>query len=69
MADGEEAENPHGDWDVADVADTESGDGLERPEPAAGADNVVTLARPVERFATAEEEAEVGRMREKGYLP
>ncbi len=69
VADGEEAENPHGDWDVADVADAESADGLERSELAADADNVVPIACAAEALATADDEAEVERLGRKGYLP
>lgn len=65
VADGEETENPHGDWVVADVADAEPGDEVERTDPVPDADNVVPIARAAERLATAEEEAEIERLRQK----
>jgi len=66
VADGEEAENPHGERDVADVADRGAGDGGERPISAADA-NVIRFAdrRDAERPATAEEDAEIERLRAK----
>jgi hypothetical protein len=65
VADSEAAENPHGERDVADVADRGAGDGAERPITAD--ENVIQFAgrRGAERPATPEEEAEIDRLREK----
>jgi len=65
VAEGEEAGTPHADRDVADVAGRTTETKTEIAETMAPADNVVPIARAAERFATAEEEAEVERLREK----
>jgi len=55
---------------VADVAATGTGIRSESPETVASDDNVVPIARAAERLATAEEEAEVERLRKKfGDMP
>ncbi len=63
VTDREEAENPHGEWDVTYVTDSGAGDGTERTITAADADNVIPIGRGAERPATAEEEVEVERLR------
>ena len=66
VADSEEAENPRRERDVADVADRGAVDGAERPISTAD-ENVLPFAgrHGAERPATAEEEAEIDRLREK----
>jgi len=66
VADSEEAENPRRERDVADVADRGAVDGAERPISTAD-ENVLPFAgrHGAERPATAEEDAEVNRVRKK----